>query len=80
MHKNILPLTKVAAGRRGRVVEFRGGKGMVHRLETRGIRLGHKITKVSDQLMKGPVTVKVGHTTLAIGHGIASRVMVEVCD
>ncbi|MEJ2744730.1 MAG: FeoA family protein [bacterium] len=70
----------MAAGRGGKVVEFRGGKGMVHRLETRGIRLGHRITKVSDQLMKGPVTVKVGHTTLAIGHGIASRVMVEVCD
>jgi ferrous iron transport protein A len=62
------------------VVGFQGGKGMVHRLETRGIRIGHKITKISNQLMRGPVTVKVGHTTLAIGHGIASRVMVEVYD
>lgn len=80
MNRSVIPLASLAAGRGGKVAEFRGGKGMVHRLETRGIRLGHKITKISDQLMKGPVTVRVGHTTLAIGHGIASRVMIEVCD
>jgi len=80
MNKRVIPLTSLAAGRGGKVVEFQGGKGMVHRLETRGIRIGHKIVKISNQLMKGPVTVKVGHTTLAIGHGIASRVMVEVLD
>lgn len=78
MHKNVVPLTNVATGREGKVVEFRGGRGMVHRLETRGIRLGHRIKKISDQIMQGPVTIKVGHTTLAIGYGIASRVMVEV--
>ncbi len=80
MHKNVLPLTHLKAGRAGKVVEFRGGKAMIHRLETRGVRLGHKITKISDQFMKGPVTVRVGHTTLAIGHGIAARVMVEACE
>jgi ferrous iron transport protein A len=78
MHKNIVSLTSLAAGHEGKVIEFQGGRGMARRLETRGIRLGHTIKKVSNQFLRGPVTVKVGHTTLAIGHGIANRVMVEV--
>jgi ferrous iron transport protein A len=78
MHTKIIPLTQLETGREAKVVELRGGKGMVHRLESRGIRPGLAVRKTSDQLMRGPVTVRVGHTTLAIGHGIAGRVMVEV--
>ena len=37
-----------------------------------------RIKKVSGHFMRGPVTARVGNTEVAIGHGMARRVMVEV--
>ena len=65
-------------GQTGIVVQINAGHGMVRRLEVMGVRLGVKITKRSAQLLRGPVTVQVGRTELALGFGIAQRVMVEV--
>lgn len=76
--KVIMPLTKMEAGQNGIIVGVSGGHGMVRRLEALGIRPGKKITKVSTMLFRGPVTVRVDNSQVAIGFGMASRVMVEV--
>jgi ferrous iron transport protein A len=51
---------------------------MVNRLNALGIRPGKKITKVNSMLMRGPVTVQLGSTRLAIGFGMANRILVEI--
>lgn len=75
--KNI-PLTEMEAGTKGSVIGVEGGKGLRMRLDALGIHPGVKITKVSGQLMRGPIIVRVGSTQIAIGFGMATRVIVEV--
>ena len=70
-------LTRMKPGEKGRVIDIRGGHGMLRRLEALGIRPGVAITKVSAQLMRGPVVVRVGNTQAAIGFGMARHVLVE---
>jgi len=65
-------------GQSGRVMQVAGGIGMVNRLNALGIRPGKKITKVNSMLMRGPVTVQLGGTRLAIGFGMANRILVEI--
>ena len=45
-----------------------------------GIRAGKEITKVSEQWMRGPVLIRHGNTQVALGFGMARRVMVSVSE
>jgi ferrous iron transport protein A len=65
-------------GQTGIVVEVRGGRGIVARLNAMGIRPGVLISKQTAQLFGGPVVVRVGATQLALGFGVAQRIMVKV--
>jgi ferrous iron transport protein A len=71
-------LTQMKAGQRGQVFVLQGGHGMMAKLEALGIRPGVEIIKISGQLMRGPVIVRVGNTQVAIGFGMARRVIVAV--
>ena len=73
-------LDKMEAGESGIVVRLLGGRGSINRLDALGIRLCKKITKISSMLMRGPVIVSVDNTTIAIGHGMAKKIIVEVTD
>jgi ferrous iron transport protein A len=55
------------AGQSGKVITMHGGRGMTAKLEALGIRPGVVITKVSGQIMRGPVIIRVGNTQVAIG-------------
>ncbi|TET27026.1 MAG: ferrous iron transport protein A, partial [Dehalococcoidia bacterium] len=59
-------------------VQVQGGYGMVNRLSALGIRPGKRITKVSSMLMRGPVTIQVDRAQVAIGFGMAKRIIVEL--
>ena len=54
------------------------GHGFVDRLHSLGIRPGRRITKVSAMFMRGPVTLQVGQAQVAIGYGMAGKILVEV--
>ena len=71
-------LTKMLAGQSGTVVRIEGGYGLINRLAALGIRPGKRITKVSSLFMRGPVTVEVDRMQVAIGFGVASRVLVDL--
>ncbi len=62
----------------GRVVELVGGCGLTEKLNNMGIRKGKKLTKVSDSFIGGPVTVRFDNTKVAIGSGMAEKIIVEV--
>ena len=78
VEKKQVSLRHMYSGQSGRVRQIDGGVGMVNRLNSLGIRPGKKITKVSSMLMRGPVTVQLGSTRLAIGFGMANRIIVEL--
>jgi ferrous iron transport protein A len=71
-------LTQLEEGETGVVVGIHGGYGLAHRLESLGIRAGKKVTKVSSQLMRGPVTVRLDNSQVAIGFGMARKIIVEL--
>ncbi len=70
-------LDRLRAGQKAQVVAIQGGAGLTHKLTSMGIRTGKWVSKVSGQLMRGPVTVEVEGRQLAMGHGIAAKVEVE---
>jgi ferrous iron transport protein A len=76
--KTHLPLSRMEAGQSGRIVEIQGGHGIVNRLNALNVRPGKRITKVNSMLMRGPVTIEVGNNRVAIGYGMAKRIIVEI--
>jgi ferrous iron transport protein A len=64
-------------GERGVVYKILGGHGVTRRLEALGVRPGVLITKVSSQFMRGPITIQLGNTQIALGFGIAKKVIVK---
>ena len=71
-------LTQLKEGESGIVVEIDGGFGLTRRLQSLDLRLGRKVTKVSSQLMRGPVTVRIGNSQIAIGFGMARKIILRV--
>ena len=71
-------LAQMQTGQSGIVVQIQGGHGLVNRLGALGIRPGKRITKVSSMFMRGPVTIQVNTAQVAIGFGMASRIIVEL--
>lgn len=76
--KTEVPLSRMRAGQSAIVAQIHGGHGLMSRLGSLGIRPGQRITKVSSMLMRGPVTVQIGNAQVAIGFGMANRIMVEL--
>jgi len=74
---NLVTLAQLKDGQSGTVVEIQGGRRMTDRLNALGIMPGKKITKTSAMLMRGPVTVEVDRVEVAIGFGMASRLVVR---
>ncbi len=73
-----MTLSDMPSGSRGIIKEIRGGTGMIKKLDALGIRPGREIVKVSAQWMKGPVLLRNGVTELAVGYGMAKRIIVEL--
>jgi len=74
----IVSLVQMRPGQKGKIVEINGGYGLTQKLDTLGIGTGKEITKVSGQLMRGPVLLQHNNTQAAVGFGMASRIIVEV--
>ena len=77
MDKEPITLVEMRRGLKGTVLQIKGGHGLVNRLNALGILPGKKVTKVSAMLMKGPVTIEVDRVQLAIGFGMAKKIIVK---
>ena len=71
-------LAGMQIGQSSVVVQIQGGHGLVNRLNSLGIRPGKRITKTSSMIMRGPVTIQVDRAQVAIGFGMARRIIVEL--
>ncbi|MCM8799466.1 MAG: ferrous iron transport protein A [Candidatus Omnitrophica bacterium] len=78
MTTNRLSLVKLKQNQKAKVLEILGGVGIKQRLLSLGIYPGREITKISHFALRGPITVKVGRTTLALGYGMAEKIIVEI--
>ncbi|HID10852.1 MAG TPA: ferrous iron transport protein A [Candidatus Latescibacteria bacterium] len=73
----IKSLAQLQSNEGGVVVELQGGFGAIRKLEAMGIRPGKRVVKVSSQPMRGPVIVSVDGYQIALGFGVASKVIVD---
>ena len=60
------------------VKDIHGGDGVTRRLEGLGIRPGKKVTMISAHFWRGPVTIMIDKSKVAIGHSMAQKIIVEV--
>ena len=74
----LVTLRQMQSGQSGKLVQIQGGHGLVNRLNALGIRPNKRITKVSSMLMRGPVTIQLDSTQIAIGFGMANKIIVEL--
>lgn len=72
-----VPLAKLPRGRRGVVSEIQGGAGMRSRLLSMGLNVGDEIEVLDGG--RGAMIVCCGHTRLAIGCGMSTRIFIDVC-
>ena len=72
-----LTLAEMRTGQTGTVVGVLGGHGLIQRLDALGIRPGKKVTKLSSTLFRGPVMLRVDNTQVALGFGMARKIIVQ---
>jgi ferrous iron transport protein A len=77
-HDEQLSVAQMRTGQTGTVVGIMGGPGLVRRLDAMGIRPGKPVTKISSTLFHGPVTISVNSSRVAVGFGMARRIIVTV--
>ena len=73
-----ISLAQMKENQRGRVFEINSGSSFQGRLMSMGIYKGREITKLSHFALRGAVALKVGRTVMALGHGMASKIIVEI--
>ena len=73
-----LTLAEMRTGQTGTVVGVMGGHGLIRRLDALGIRPGRKVTKLSSTLFRGPIILRGDNTQVAVGFGMARKIIVEV--
>ena len=78
--KSIIPLANMEVSQEGVINALEGGANFHTRLQALNIRVGKKIKKISNAPFRGPVVVEVDNSRVAIGHGMARKVMVEIME
>lgn len=74
----VVSIIDIKEGNRARVVRIRGGLGVRQRLSCLGIHPGDLITLKRSGFMRGPVLVNIHGNQVALGRGIAAKILVEV--
>ncbi len=72
-----LSLVQVKANEKVRILEILGGSNLESKLLSMGVYKGKFVSKLSHIGLKGPVVIKAGRTILALGHGVAEKIIVE---
>lgn len=73
-----MSLVQLVPQHKARVIEIMGAGNLHQRLMERGLYIGKEVVKVSHIGLRGPVVIKTGRTILALGHGVAEKIIVEL--
>lgn len=70
-------LAQAASDRLVKVVSIEGGRNLRQKLQNLGLREGVIVKKERKIFTYGPIIIKAGSTQIALGRGMAFKVMVE---
>ena len=71
-------LLQLPEGARARIVEIQGGRNLVHRLLSQGVRTGSEI-QIVQQRSKG-VVIACNGNRVALGFGVADKLLTQPLD
>lgn len=71
-------LVQLRAQQKGRVAEIQAGLALSRRFMSMGIYVGRDLIKLNQCALRGPVTIRVGRSVLALGHSMAKKILVDV--
>jgi ferrous iron transport protein A len=72
-----ITLDQVNENRKAEVIDIQGGQGIRQRLSQMGIHPGDTITILRYGALRGPILIEIHGSQVALGRGIASRIIVE---
>ena len=70
-----VPLTTLLPGERAKIIALEHGMGRQHHFRTMGLMEGKIVKVIATQ--PGPVVIDVEGTQIAIGRGMARRILIE---
>ncbi len=73
-------LSDLRVGEEAEIVGMKGGRGMQARLRALGVAEGQHVKKLSRVGLGGPVVILVNRAQVAIGRGMARRIIVRSND
>jgi len=73
-----ITLDLVKENQKVKVVDISGGWGIRQRLGCLGIHPGDMITVKKSAIMRGPILISIHGNQVALGRGVARKVIVEV--
>jgi Fe2+ transport system protein FeoA len=77
-HMRNMTLAEMSSGKKAMVRDVSGGAELARKLMHMGIYPGREVRKIGHLALRGPVTVKVGRSVVAIAHGMAQKIKVEM--
>jgi ferrous iron transport protein A len=77
---NMVSLVEMKVNRIGIIKNIGEGVQFQAKMNSLNVRIGKKLKKISNSILKGPVVVEVDNTRVAIGWGMAKKVFLEVID
>lgn len=75
--EGVTPLTDLHEGDKGVIIKALGGFGLVRRLAEMGLTPGAEVTLLRKGSFGGPVEIQVRGVALALGRGVASKILVK---
>ncbi len=75
MKKNLIDMEDA---QKGVISSLEGGNVFRNKLSSMGISEGAKIKKITGHFMGGPVIIKVKNAKIAVGRGMAEKIIVEI--
>jgi len=76
MNGNMMPLSMLGSGEEARLVDVRGGHGIRKHLSAMGLNPGTKVT-IMQNAMRGPIILRVMDSRIALGRGMAHKILVS---
>jgi ferrous iron transport protein A len=73
--EDVIPLSSMPVGSKGVIEQLSGGVGLTRRLMEMGMTPGTQVEVVRNDM--GPIIVRARGLTIAIGRGMANRILVK---
>jgi ferrous iron transport protein A len=73
-----ITLSQLGTGKTAVIKRLEGGHGLQRKVSCLGLRVGKKATIMSSQPFRGPLVVKIDNMKIAIGRGMANKIIVEI--